>query len=91
MPESQTPLTEQLDRLRQTRDELRLQVHLGADEAREEWERAEVLWGRLQAEVQRLGQASKGPSKVIRNAAATLIHQVGISYGHIRMALQRPA
>ena len=35
MPDSEKPFTEQLDQIRRTRDELRLKIHLAADEARD--------------------------------------------------------
>lgn len=81
---------EQFETLRRTRDELRLQVHLGMQEVREEWDSAEVLWARLQGEVHRLGENSKQPSKKLGAAAGALVHEVGIAYGRIRAALQRP-
>jgi hypothetical protein len=89
MPESESPITEQLEHLHRMRDELRLRVHLGADEAREEWERAEVLWDRLQGEVHRLGEVSRRPSRQLKNAAGTLVREVGVAYSRIRTALQR--
>ena len=91
MPETQTPFNEQLENLQRARDELRLRIHLGADEAREEWERAEVLWGRIQGEVHRLGDVSKRPSKQLKTAAGDLLHEVGNAYGRLREALHRPA
>jgi len=90
MPESKTPLAEQLENLRRTRDELLLHVHLGAEDARDEWERAEVLWHRLQGEAQRFGEASKRPSKQLKTATATLVHELGHAYTRVLAALKRP-
>lgn len=90
MPDTNKPMTEQFEHLRRMRDELRLQIHLGADEAREEWERAEVLWARLHGEVQRLGEVSERPSKQLLSGATAMLHEVGVAYARIRAALQRP-
>ncbi len=90
MPDSEKPFTEQLDQIRRTRDELRLKIHLAADEAREEWERAEVIWSRLQGELQRLASVSERPTKQLRAGADGLLREVAIAYGRIRAALQRP-
>ncbi len=91
MPTSDTPFNEKLEYLHRLRDELGLQIHLGAEDIREEWEHAEVRWARLQGEVKRLAEASKRPSKKLKSAAVALAHEVGISYTRIQSALQRPA
>lgn len=90
MTESESPSHEQFENLRRTRDELRLQVHLGVAQVREEWDRAEVLWTRLQGEVHRLGDLTEQPKKQLGEAAGALVHEVGIAYGRIRASLGRP-
>ena len=89
MPETETIFNEQLENLRRTRDELRLQIHLGADEAREEWERAEAIWVRFEGEVQRFSSMAERPQKQLKEAAIALGHEIGVAYGRIRTALQR--
>lgn len=90
MPIPSSPFNEQIDALKAARDDLRVRLHLGAEDVREDWEHAEVLWARLQGEMHRLSDVSRRPSRQLRTAAASLIHEVGVAQARIREALQRP-
>jgi len=79
-----------IEDLKRVRDELRVRVHLGHEEAVQEWERAEVLWSRLLGEVERFKDVSRAPATELSSAASTLAHSVGESYERIRTALHRP-
>ena len=79
------------DALRRTRDELLLQMHLAQSELKEEWEKVEVKWSRLQGEAHRLKDAASAPAHEVREAVDTLAKDVGESYARIRDALRRPA
>ena len=57
MDVSKERLAEVVERLRKERDELRVKLHLGGMEAKEQWDELEKKWNTLEA---RLGQARSG-------------------------------
>ena len=89
MAEPESVPHERFETLKRTRDELRLQIHLGADEARREWEVAETLWSRLQSEMHRFASVAEPSKEKIGDAVSTLAHEVGVAYGRIGAALRR--
>ena len=52
-------LNEELDKLRATRDELRLQIHLGSAEARDRFEKLEKSWQHVEGQVKTLHAATE--------------------------------
>ena len=78
---------EEVDRLRQTRDELRVQVHLGAAEAKDLWAQLEDVWHQLQARVHRLGDATHDAAEDVENATRLLVDELKHGYEKIKGAL----
>ena len=78
---------EEVDRLRQTRDELRVQVHLGAAEAKDAWEHLEDVWHRLQDRAHRVGDATQDAAEDVQNATRLLVDELKHGYEKIKGAL----
>ena len=76
-----------LDSLRAARDELRVQVHLGAAEAREAWEKAEKSWDHLEGRVKILGEATQESLEEIGSAVGILASEIRRGYDHVRKLL----
>ena len=76
--------------LLQARDEIRVKIHLAEADLRDEWEKAEVKWGRLQGEVERLRDEVKQPGHEIAHGAAALLKDLSEAYTRIGAALRRP-
>ncbi len=77
----------EIDTLRQARDELRVQIHLGAAEARQVWEGIEKNWGHLEARLKRVGHATQESATEIEEAAETLVKKIKDGYKHVRELL----
>ncbi len=50
MPEKKDLLLEMISKLKQQRDELALQMHLGKAETKEQWDKLEEKWNQLSSE-----------------------------------------
>jgi hypothetical protein len=59
-------LNEEMDSLRTARDEMRVRLHLGKAEVREQWEKLEKQWQHAEARL-----------KVLRDQAGESAHDVG--------------
>lgn len=76
-----------VEKLRRQRDELKLQSHLFKAEAREEWDKAEARWKKLQA---RSGQARDAAGDVgedIAGAVKNVGREIRDGYEKIRKTL----
>ena len=79
--------TEELDALRELRDEFRVQMELGRAEAREGWERLEEDWHQLEGKLKLMRNESRGELEEIRQAARLLARQIREGYRHLRSLL----
>ena len=86
----QAPVTERFPVLKRTRDELKVQVALAKAEIKEEWQKAEVKWSRLEGEVERLRERAGDATHEVGTGIEHLATDVGESYNRIREALKRP-
>lgn len=77
-------LTEEVEKLRALRDELRLQIHLGTAEARDGFERLEKSWQRMEAHVKSLATATQDDRRQIREAAQALAREIRDGYRHLK-------
>ena len=82
-----TRLEGEVDRLRAARDELRVQLHLGAAEAREVWESAERSWEHLEARLKRVGHATQESVDDVEDAAKLLVDEIKAGYERVRSLL----
>lgn len=71
-----------LDDLKQKRDELRLQIHLGSKEAQDEWEELESKWEKFAADAKLDKSASE-----IGDAASKLGSELMSAYDRIKKAI----
>ncbi len=90
--ETKTPASAPHDvsTLRQLRDELRLKIHLAEADLKVDWEKAEVLWSRVEGEVNRLRSETKGAGEEVVHGAGALVKELGEAYTRIGAALRRP-
>lgn len=78
----------ELDELRRIRDELKVQVHLGAAEASDLWADLERRWQKVEARVEaRVGEVARAPLDVAEEVAEELIEQLRSGYRRIRELL----
>jgi hypothetical protein len=80
-------LHEELDKLRATRDELRLKIQLGTADARDGFERLEKRWHHLEGQVKTLRAATEKDRARIAEAARSLAHEIAEGYRHLKTLL----
>jgi hypothetical protein len=80
-------LFEELEGLRELRDQFRVQMELGRAEARQRWERLEDDWRHLEGKLKLMRNESKGELEEISEAARLLIDQIREGYRHLRSLL----
>jgi methyl-accepting chemotaxis protein len=68
------------------RDELRLQMHLLAAEAKDEWEEVEEKWQHLESKMGQVGKSAKESAGEIGAAGEQLVEEIGNAYKRIRKA-----
>jgi len=73
--------------LAELRDDLKVRIHLGEMDARDQWQKLEPKWWELQRKVAAVERASAGAVQEITAAAELLIEELFKSYGQIRKAL----
>ncbi len=78
---------EEVDRLRQTRDELKVQVHLGAADAKDAWSQLEHAWQKLQSRVKRIGDVTQESAEDVEDATKLLLDELREGYQRIKDAL----
>jgi hypothetical protein len=76
-----------MDKLREVRDELRVQLHLGAAEARDAWHEVEQRWQHLEAKLKLLRDESRDDLAEIGEATSLLLGEIRDSYSHLRRLL----
>ncbi|HET9209932.1 MAG TPA: hypothetical protein VFR03_06020 [Thermoanaerobaculia bacterium] len=73
--------------LAQLRDDLKVRVHLGEMDARDQWEKLEPKWWELQRKVAAVERASADTAKEIVTAGNLLVEELFKGYQRIREAL----
>ncbi len=81
-------LAQDIDKLRQTRDEVRVRLHLLGADARDEWERLEKKWSQIEAETKAVGQRSASSLRQIRDTAKTVAEELRNGYDYIRSLMK---
>jgi hypothetical protein len=79
----------ELDTLRATRDELRLQLHLAAADARDEFNKLEGKLVSLEGELGRLGEQTKQPLSELSHAARDLTDEIKKGFARVRDLLKK--
>ena len=80
-------MDEVIEELRQVRDELRVQMHLAAAEARDEWEELEKKWGHFSAHAEQIGEATGEAAEEIGEALSLVSEELRRGYRKIRKVL----
>lgn len=79
--------SEEVDDLRRVRDELRVQIHLGKEEAKERWEELERRWHHLESKLKVVREGSRESLEDIGEAARMLLGEIRRGYRHLRELL----
>ena len=80
-------LEEIVGKLKTERDELRVQLHLLAAEAKDEWEEVEKRWEHLESRMKRVGDAAADAGDDVAAAGKQLAEEIGSAYQRIRKSL----
>jgi hypothetical protein len=80
-------LSAMTENLKTQRDELRVRLHLGAADARQEWEQLEEKWSQFETKARQVGAATAEVSKDVATAAEQLGQQLKAGYERIRKSL----
>lgn len=78
-PISQT-LRRDIEQLKQLRDELRVQAHLGRAEVRDTWSRLERLWPKVESRVRDLESEADSARDHIFSATRALVEELRQGY-----------
>lgn len=77
-------LHEEIEELRQVRDELRVKLHLGKAEIAERWDEVEKKWSHLEAKAKQLKEESQDSLEEIGSAAKLLAEEVRKGFANLR-------
>jgi uncharacterized protein YjbJ (UPF0337 family) len=80
-------LHDEVDTLRQARDELRVQMHLGAADAKDVWAKVEKSWEHLEGRLKRIGDVTQEAADEVEDATRLLVDEIKEGYQKIRKAL----
>ena len=82
-------LQRELDSLKRTRDELKVQLHLAAADAKDEFDKLETKWAYVETELNRIGAQAKQPLDEMAQGARGLADELKKGYARIRDQLKR--
>ncbi len=80
-------LAEMLEKLEQERDELKVRMHLGKAEAREEWEKMEERIGELRGRLDKAGDEAGDVMEDVGAAAKLLGEEIREGFARLRKTL----
>jgi uncharacterized coiled-coil DUF342 family protein len=80
-------LDDLLEKLKQRRDELNVQLHLGKAEAKELWEQTEGKWQRLRDQLEEIDSETGDIAKDVGAAAMLVADEIRQGYEHLRKLL----
>ncbi len=84
MSQLQERFDEELERLRQRRDELRVKLDLGKMEARDAWAAAEKSWVRLEGKVGQLAREGEEVADDVKDAVEHLVDEVKDGFARLK-------
>lgn len=76
-----------MEKLRRERDELKLKMHLGKAELKDEWETLERKWERLEERMGGAAEEAREASRDVGAAFGVLADELGEAYRRIRSRL----
>jgi uncharacterized coiled-coil DUF342 family protein len=80
-------LRETLGKLEQERDELRVRLHLGKAEAREEWDKLDARISELRGRLDRAGDEAGDAMEDVAAAAKLLGEEIRLGFDRVRRML----
>jgi CBS domain-containing protein len=80
-------LRQEIERVRRTRDELRVKMHLARAEARDRWEALEHRYRQLEAKLEGRARQAEGPARDVGEALKLLAGELRDGYRKIRDAI----
>ena len=87
MVELSEQLEKELDNLRRVRDELRVRLHLGGAEVRDQWEKLDRGWQHLEGRMKVIGSESDVVAKEIGETLHVLAEQLRDGYERVKTVL----
>jgi hypothetical protein len=84
---NQSFLGDEMDRLRELRDELRVQTELGRAELRDRWHQLEKSWHQLEGRLKLARDGAREDTENVREAARLLARELKDSYENLRQRL----
>ena len=85
---SKENLAEVWAKLRQERDELRVKMHLGTMEAKEEWDELEKKWQRFESKAAEAKDQVVETSREVGEGVELIAKELGAAYHRIRDGLR---
>jgi predicted nucleic acid-binding Zn-ribbon protein len=80
-------LSDEVEKLREVRDELRVQAELGRAELRDRWHELEKSWHQLEGRLKLARDGAREDSQNVREAVRLLANELRDSYEHLRKRL----
>jgi SMC interacting uncharacterized protein involved in chromosome segregation len=80
-------IEQELEDLRAAREELRVRLHLGKLEARDQWEQLEKKWQQAEGKLKVLGDASQEVAEDVGEAAGLALDELKEGYAKLRRLL----
>ena len=84
-------LQRELEPLIKLRDELKVQMHLGKTELKQDWDRLEGTFLRVQDELRYTGEQTKQPARELSTAAKALLDELKRGYERVTTGLKEQA
>lgn len=85
--DAEEKLTELLDKLRQGRDEVGVQIHLGKAEAKDLWKETEDKWRSLRSQLDKIDDDTGDTAKDVGAATMLLAEEIKKGYERLRKLL----
>jgi predicted nuclease with TOPRIM domain len=87
MPKAHEWLHEELESLRQIRDEVRVQANLGRADLRDRFQALEKRWDELEGRLKLVREGAREDLGEVKKAAKTLVDEMRESYRKLRSRL----
>ena len=87
MAQSLSDIDALIESLKQQRDAIKVQLHLGKAEAQQEWDELEKKLEHLRAKAAAVGRETQNVSQDVFEAAKLLAEEIGAGYERIRKRL----
>jgi SMC interacting uncharacterized protein involved in chromosome segregation len=82
--QAQDKLVELIEILKQRRDELRLQMHLGKTEAKDLWQETEDKWRLLRSQLDKIDNDTEDVTKDVGAAAMLVAEEIKHGYDRLK-------